>query len=146
MAKVRTWLFALLFAVGIGGTFTAVALPSTSYADPACDKSFLTIPPWYKDLTTAAPDCNIKSPTDAPFNGNISQYVWKIVLNVTEILLHAIGYLTVGFIIYGGFKYLLSAGSADGITKAKTTIFNAVIGLVLSILSIAIVNLISGAL
>jgi uncharacterized membrane protein len=76
----------------------------------------------------------------------MSQFVWKIVLNITEMLLHLIGYLTVGFIIYGGFKYMVSAGSSDGMAKAKTTITNAVIGLVLSIVSIAIVNLVGSAI
>lgn len=138
--KIQNWTMALLFALSMGGTFGATALPQTAMA--ACDDArFLTIPAWYRGLTVEQNgECNIKKPE------NISQFIWKIVLNVTEILLHLIGYLTIGFIIFGGFKYMTSAGSADGMSKAKTTITNAVIGLILSIISIAIVNLVSNAL
>jgi hypothetical protein len=131
---------ALLFALSVGGTFGATTLPQTAAA--ACgDAKFLTIPAWYRGLTEETNgECNIKKPD------NMSQFVWKIVLNITEMLLHLIGYLTVGFIIYGGFKYMVSAGSSDGMAKAKTTITNAVIGLVLSIVSIAIVNLVGSAI
>ena len=51
--------------------------------------------------------------------------------------------LAVAFIIYGGYKYMISAGSPDGMTGAKKTIMNAVIGLVLSIAAVAIVRSIS---
>ena len=63
-----------------------------------------------------------------------------------EFLLQLVAYLAAGFIIFGGYKYLVSAGSADGMSKAKTTITNAVIGLVLSLMAVAIVNVISGVI
>jgi hypothetical protein len=138
--RIQHWTMALLFAVSVGGTFGVTALPQPAMA--ACgDARFLTIPAWYRGLTEeSGGECNIKKPD------NMSQFVWKIALNITEMLLHLIGYLTVGFIIYGGFKYMVSAGSSDGMAKAKTTITNAVIGLILSIVSIAIVNLVGSAI
>lgn len=141
--RIQNWTMALLFAITAGGMFGTVALPQTAQA--ACgDERFLTIPAWYRGLTQTAKngDCNIVKPDPA----NPGKFIWTIVLNITEMLLHLVGYLTVGFIIFGGFKYITSAGSSDGMAKAKTTIANAIIGLVLSIVSIAIVNLVSGAL
>lgn len=140
MNKLRIWVAALLMAASLGGVSTTVLLPATSFA-ASCgtNGSFLTLPAWYRGLQN--PDCSIMSPTDA---GGVDKFVWKIVLNVIDIVLQLVGYLSVGFIIYGGFKYMLSAGDASGMTKAKTTIMNAVIGLVISIVAVAIVNVISG--
>jgi len=83
------------------------------------------------------------NPAGKPSNG-LSNFIWRIVLNVTEIGLQMVGYISVGFILYGGFQFLTSQGSSEGSVKARKTILNAVIGLVISIASIAIVNLILG--
>lgn len=138
----RNWTMALLFAITAGGSFVAVAAPQTTLA--ACgDERLLTIPAWYRGIASESNgNCNINSPDP----NNPGKFIWTIVLNITEIMLHLVGYITIAFIIYGGFKYMLSAGSSDGITKAKTTISNALIGLVLSIVSIAIVNVVAGAI
>ena len=61
-------------------------------------------------------------------------------------ILQIVAYIAVAFIIVGGFKYITSAGSPDGMVKARKTITNAVVGLLISIFSVAIVNVISGAL
>jgi hypothetical protein len=61
-------------------------------------------------------------------------------------ILQLVGYIAVGFIIFGGYKYMISAGSPDGMVKARKTITNAIIGLVISIFSVAIVKIISGAI
>ena len=136
---------AITFVVGVGGASLTLAAPQTAVAATACSESLLTFPAWYKGLLVdaAGGNCDIKSPADA---GGISPFIWKIVLNVIQMVLNLIGYLAVGFIIFGGFKYMTSAGSADGMVKARKTIMNAVIGLVLSIFSIGIVNVIAGAI
>lgn len=139
LAKLRSWILALLFVAGSGGMLVSVALPQNAYA--ACNDRLLTFPAWYRGLTDG--NCNIKSPENS---GGISNFIWKIVLNIIEFMLQLVGYLSVGFIITGGFKYMTSAGSPDGIQKAKKTISNAVIGLVISIFSVAIVNVIAGAI
>lgn len=145
LRTLRTWLAAMTFATFVGGSLFSVATPQTSYAASCGDAYFLTMPAWYNGLTQSSPaGCGIKAPPSD--QAGLQNYIWTIVLNVIEILLHLVGYLTVGFIIFGGFKYMLAAGSPDAMSKAKTTIANAVIGLVLSILSIAIVNLVAGAL
>lgn len=140
MAKLRLWLTAIVFAATLGGAVTASMVPATSMA--ACSNgTLLTLPAWYRGLQND--DCSIMSPAKA---GGIGPFIWKIVLNIIDILLNLTAYAAVGYIIYGGFKYMLASGSPDGISKAKSTIMNAVIGLVISIAAIAIVNLIAGAL
>jgi hypothetical protein len=134
-----------LLASVIGGSLLAVALPArvdASTPNPKCPDTVLTFPTWYRKLQ--GPDCEIKSPSKFNSPGKqdgLSIFVWKIVLNVLEIALQIVGYLAVGFIIYGGFKYITGAGAPDKIVAGRKIILNAVIGLVISIFSIAIVNL-----
>src|SRR5688500_11809852 len=111
MKKIRNWLAAMIFVAGSGGMLLSVAMPQTAQA--ACGDRLLTFPAWYKGLTDA--NCNIKAPEQA---GGISNFVWTIVLNIIEFMLQLVGYLSAGFVIAGGFKYMTSAGSSDGIQKA----------------------------
>lgn len=137
--KIRNWTAALLFATTLGGATLAVAMPQTTFA--ACNDRLLTFPAWFKGLTDG--ECNIKSPQQS---GGLPTFIWTIVLNVIEMALQIVGYLAVGYIIRGGFKYMTAIGDPGEIAKAKKIIMDAVIGLVLSIFSVAIVNLISGAI
>ena len=107
----------------------------------ACTSSFLTLPAWYNGLLDS--DCEIKSPTEV---GGFTQFVTKIGLNVVEMILRLSGYASAAFIIYGGYKYIYSAGSPDGMVSARKTIMNAVIGLVISIAAVAIVNTIANGI
>jgi hypothetical protein len=137
--RIRNWIAALLFVTVAGGATLALATPQTTYA--ACNDRLLTFPAWFRGLTNGS--CDIKSPTDA---GGIGTFIWTIVLNVIEMGLQLVGYLAVGFIIRGGFKYMTAIGESAEIEKAKTIIKNAVIGLIISIFSVAIVNYIAGAI
>ncbi len=138
MTRLKHWILALLFTTSIGGGALAVASPSTALA--ACDdRTLLTLPTWYRGLVDN--DCEIKNPNEV---GGISNFIWRIVLNIIEIALHLVGYISVVMIIFAGFTYIVSTGSPDKAAKARKTILNAVIGLVLSMASIAIVNVIVG--
>lgn len=130
---------AIVFVAGVGGTAFTAMTPQPAAA--ACSESLLTFPAWYKGLLNAS--CDVKNPNEV---GGISQFIWKIAFNVITMALNLVGYLAVGFIIFGGYKYIISAGASDGMVKARKTIFNAVIGLVLSIFSIAIVGVIAGSI
>lgn len=66
----------------------------------------------------------------------------KIVVNV---LLFALGAISVIMIVIGGIRYSLSAGDQSAITAAKNTILYAVVGLVVALLAYAIVNWVLGA-
>ena len=49
-------------------------------------------------------------------------------------------------LIIGGFRYVFSQGNEKAVTGAKDTILYAIIGLVIAILSYAIVNFVLGGL
>ncbi|HET9411445.1 MAG TPA: hypothetical protein VFO38_01190 [Candidatus Saccharimonadales bacterium] len=70
--------------------------------------------------------------------------VGKIGLMVVEFFIKLIGYLAVGFIVWGGIKYLKSQGEPGETAAARQIITNALMGLVLAILSVAIIQFIVG--
>lgn len=136
--KLLTFLaFTTLFA-----GFSAVYMPST--ANAACG-SFLSFPAWYQGITKG-PDCELKSPDEmgGPKGERLGKYITRIVLNVVNIMLQAVGYIAVGFIMYGGFTYLTSGGESDRIAAGRKIIMNAVVGLVISFFSVVIVSLVAG--
>lgn len=134
--KLQTWLLAFALVASFGGVTTSVALPQASYA--ACHDTLLTFPAWFHGLTDG--QCNIKSPSKA---GGITKFILIIAFNIVDILLQAAAYISVIFIIYGGFRFIVDAGLPDSVVRARKTILNAIIGLVISMMSIGIVNLIA---
>ncbi|AHB42190.1 hypothetical protein RAAC3_TM7C00001G0332 [Candidatus Saccharibacteria bacterium RAAC3_TM7_1] len=63
-----------------------------------------------------------------------------VVQNIINLLLWAIGLISVIMIIIGGIRYTMSNGDANMVRAAKDTVMYAVIGLVVAILAYAIVN------
>jgi Type IV secretion system pilin len=130
---------AMIMAVSVlvGTVFLAPA-PTASAAACTDQSSILTFPNWYRGVyTNTGTECNIE------FKNGIND-TWVIVTNIVEILIQAVGYVAVGFIIYGGFKYITSQGESAGVTEAKNTITRAVVGLVISIVSVLILNVVVG--
>jgi hypothetical protein len=137
--RIRAWCAAIIFTASFGGAALTIAAPQPAMA--ACPtERLLTFPAWYRGI--AEDNCEIKDPNAV---GGLSTFIWKIVLNIIEVMLQITGYISVGYIITGGFKYMTSTGTADDIVKARKTILNAVIGLILSIFSVGIVTVIAGA-
>lgn len=137
---IRKFLAAVFVVASIGVASPMLSSPVVS-AGP-CVERLLTFPTWYRGLTeSSGSGCSIKSP-----GTDLSGFIWKIVLNIIDIALQLVAYIAVGFVIYGGFQYIISGDSSDGMGKAKTTILNALIGLVIAIFSVAIVNIAGGAI
>jgi len=128
--------------VTLGGAIFAVITPTTVLA-LECNSGFLGLPAWYDGLTNDPPDCEIKSPNDV---GGLSPFIWRIVMNIIEIALGLLGYISAGFTLYGGFMFITSNGKPDSAAKARKTMLDAIIGLVIAMGSIAIVNFIAGGI
>lgn len=116
-------------------------LPKQVFAASAagCTQSvlgFLSFPTWYKYLNPQFVNGECK------LTFNVVSDIPKVVLAVFEIILRVGGLIAVGFIIFGGFKFILSQGNPDQTKGARSTIINALIGLAITISSVAIVNLI----
>lgn len=64
----------------------------------------------------------------------------SLITTIVNVLLFLIGVLSVIMIIYGGFRFVTSGGSAETVKAAKNTILYSIVGLVVAILAFAIVN------
>ncbi len=103
----------------------------------ACGASAINIvPTWYKYLG----DHDVGGKCTPIFN--FPADIPRILLAIFEIVLYIGGIVAVVYVIYGGFLYLTTQGEPDRAANARTTILNAIVGLVISMLSVVIVNLI----
>ena len=141
MLKLRMFAAAMLFAGIFGGATLTLATPQTASA-AGCTNKVLLFPTWYRGLgKSEGGGCSIKSPADV--DGGLQTFIFIIALNVIEMVLVAGGYIAAGYIIWGGFQYMLVAANPERVTMARKTIQNAVIGLIISFSSIAIINIVT---
>ena len=121
-------------------------------ASCADSQPILGMRPWFYGLTkddigaNGEPTCVVDSDNfkgkDNNGNDKLPKAIWTIVLNVTVDISVAVGILAVGFIIYGGYMYIISEGDAGRAAKGKKTLMSAIIGLIISVLATIIVNFI----
>lgn len=76
--------------------------------------------------------------------GDKSSSVSATVKNIINILLYAAGIIAVVVIVVAGIRFVTSEGDSQKTAKARDTIVNAAIGLVLAVLAYAAVNFILG--
>lgn len=128
-----------LLVVAFSAAFS-LASPAVVSANDGCSTSFFGIPAWYRNLTTS--DCEIRSISESGEAGSvsISTFIWTIVLNLADGLFRIAGVVATGFIVFAGLKYMVSQGNASAIAGAKTTLLNAIIGLIIAVLAISITN------
>lgn len=93
------------------------------------------------ETTLAAPVDEIQKGVNGAGGGGAKELKVYIKL-IIDILMWIIGAIAVIVIVVGGIKYVTSDGDAGKIKSAKDTILYAVIGIVVAILSYAIVNFI----
>jgi len=144
---IKNIIFGGAFVFLVASPVAVVTTPQATYAVTAadCEKTFLAIPPWYRGLTKdEAGTCAIVSPNEVA--GGLQGFIIKIALNVIQIGLVIAGWIALFFILYGGFLFITGGSNASQIEKARKSILNAVIGLVISMGAIAITNLAFGAL
>lgn len=127
------------------GLFTAAAILPVQPAY-ACTDTLIGIPAWYRGLQDEGAGCSIKQPAQqSDTKGTeLAKFIWTIVLNVIQAGLMIVAYVTIIYLVIGGFKYMTSTGEQAGMAAAKKTITNAIIGLVIALLSAAIVNTVAG--
>lgn len=69
-----------------------------------------------------------------------SSTIGDLLISIIDLLLLFGGALAVLFIIIGGYWYITSAGSEEQSEKGKKTLINAIIGVVLIVLSFVIIS------
>lgn len=104
-----------------------------------CDGgNFLGLPKWYKylDGEGTGVDC---TPTISGIND-----IWLIVMAVIEILLRIVVLVAIGYVVYGGIRFITSRGNPDKINSARNTLQDALIGLIIAVAATAGVSFIAG--
>ena len=76
--------------------------------------------------------CKNKNTGETQVNG--------IIKTIVEVLLTAVGAISIIMIVIGGIMFALSSGDAQKAAKARNTILYAVVGLIVSVFASAIVN------
>ena len=126
----------------------SVAMAASSKCDVQPAQTVVLFPAWYDGLLCK--DGNIKSPADTSLGSDTGKqfgtWLTIIAMNIVRMLLYIVGYVSLIFIIWGGFKYMTQGDNSSGTVAARKTIQNAIIGLVISIMSIAIVQFIAGSI
>lgn len=138
-ALAKNIFLAALFIFAFASPVMAVATPQAVSAASECEGRLLGIPPWYRGLTNNnPPKCDLLSPVEV---GGLGNFIWRIVLNVIEMAIVAATYLTVFFILYGGFLFITGGNNPSQIERGRKAVLNAVIGLAICIGAIAFTNL-----
>ena len=65
-----------------------------------------------------------------------------LIKTVVNVLLWAVGILSVIMIIFSGFRYITSSGDASKTKSAQSTLIYSVVGLIVAIMAWAIVNMV----
>lgn len=131
MKKIALVVFIALASIFGGMTVSS----SVNAADGSCSKTFLGLVSWFDGLVDGK--CNIVSPDQAP--GGLSGFIWKIALNVIQDVVILVAYAAGIYVLYGGFMFITSRGHPEGAARARSTMLNAIIGLIISISAAALV-------
>ncbi len=97
------------------------------------------LPDLYKDLRTPPPGCNSLDPA------KLSSFdaILTLLRNVVQIALSLAALVAIAMVIVGGIMYITSNGNPSSITRAKDTLVNWLIGLIIVIGAYALVGLIA---
>lgn len=118
----------------------------TKFATACNGSGFLGFPTWYKYLeqTNEQITEGFGSGTTCSVRVSGIDDIWLIGAAVIEILLRIAVFASIGFIIYGGVKYITSQGEPDKLGQALGTVINALIGLVISVSAATIISFVAG--
>lgn len=148
----RKLLAILVVTLGFTLSSTVVLTPTASAAVAAgCSDStsFLGFPTWYKYLDIGPEEgdpCAVTGPKNAEGEFDWEAASGRIALAIIEILLRIATIVSLGYVVYGGFRYITSQGEPDATKSARQTIINAMIGLVIALLATGIVAFVANRL
>ena len=110
--------------------------------------SFLGFPTWYKYLPgvteTAKDGAGVDIGTVCTPKIQSINDVWLIVAAIVEILLRVAALAAIALIVWGGIQFVMSQGEPDKAAKARHTVINAVVGLVIAVTATVLVTFVAG--
>ena len=135
--KVALSLQSLVLVLGVGSASIAGVMVSAApaYANAADCSTDLSNP-----LTQGASCSQGGSQKDNLFG---SGGIFTVIANT---LIFLVGAIAVIFLIIGGLRYVISNGDSKNVTAAKDTILYAIVGIVVAVISFALVQFVVNAL
>ena len=132
---VKKILVAITIMIATLSTVSIISSQSVSAASYVgdCRNNFLGLVPW---------DCGVNMHD----KDSIKAGVWTIAANVLTDITVIASYLVLGYVIYGGYLYIMSSGEPAKIAAGKKTLVHAFIGLAIVMLAHIVVNSIRIAL
>lgn len=103
--------------------------------------------PWYYYLNGegSGSECKPELPPKGEAKKDYVKGVSLVALAVIDTLIRLSSLIAVGFLIYGSIQYITSQGEPQGLAAAKSTISNAIIGLVIVMMAVAVVQFIGNS-
>lgn len=150
--KIATFLSGMFLVLAVF-LLGAVANPAAAQARPgnSCNPGRGGLPkelfvPWYYYLEGKTDPQTGKCVPQIPDGGkDYVKGVSLIALAIIDTLIRLSSLIAVGFLIYGSIQYITSQGEPQGLAGAKSTIANALIGLVIVMMAVAIVQFIGSS-
>ena len=144
MKKIAIFILSLIMGVSL-----LSATPVPTYADSNdCENTpfILGMRPWYYGLVKSGSNntCTVKNTNELGGDSGLQKFIMTIVLNIIYDLSVIAGLLTVAMIIYGAYQFIMAGGDVGKTVKAKKTLTNAIVGLVIALMSWGIISYISG--
>jgi hypothetical protein len=126
--------------------FAFIAMPVYAAKGDPCDLSAGSgapniIPTWYSYVPGEV--LNDECVVASNLGGKLPVL---ILMGVFDILLFIGGFIAVIMIMFAGYKFLASTGEPQKIAGARTTLFNALVGLAITIVASQIIGFIAGRL
>lgn len=145
--------FSVFFLILFSSLFvSSLMLPRSVSAavDPACKKNtVLGLPTWYEYLNVVKDEngnsCSIVGPPGVKAEAADVDWIKAsgyIAVAILELMLRIASLIAVGYVIYGGFRFIVSQGEPENAKAARETIINAVIGLAITVVAATVVSFI----
>ena len=117
-------IFVICAIITATSSVTGLLAPQSVFADSGgrhCQELMPNIVNW---------DCGTNFTSDTqPTEDDIKFGIWIVVANIVSDITALIVYLTIGYVIYGGYLYMSSTGDPNKVAAGKKTLTHAFIGL-----------------
>ena len=133
--KLALSLQALALMVSLGGTAVTATVISAAPAFAACTGDPTT------DGLAGGAECSKGASQSTNLFGTGG--IFTVAANT---LIFLVGAIAVIYLIIGGLRYVVSGGDSKAVTAAKDTILYAIVGIVVAVISYAVVNFVISAL
>lgn len=132
--KVTALILATIQTAVVALGLAAMPMVASAATDTKCDTTNLSL----------SSGVNCAAPTETKGTDLFAQN--GLFKKIADTLIFIVGAVAVIMLIIGGLRYVLSAGDAKNVTAAKDTILYAIVGIVVALLSFALINFVVGQL